>query len=150
MRIIRRPASFSAPVTQFEIKPPAEFGTHATLVGYDFSQDGAALKVNLTWKILQPLLPPHHIFVHLYDATGERIAQEDGEPRTTAGRAPTGSWLSGEYVTTRHTLTLPENAQAPFTLQTGLYLAATGQRLPVTVDGATSGDNLSIAIPTAP
>jgi hypothetical protein len=150
VRIIRRPAFFSAPAMQLEVKPPAEFGTHTTLVGYDLTHEGTTLHLNLTWKVLQPLLPPHQIFVHLYDADGELIAQEDGEPVTAAGRAPTGSWLSGEYVMTQHTLTLPTNAQAPFTLQTGLYLVSTGQRLPVTVDGTAIGDHLSIALPTTP
>lgn len=150
VQIIRRPATFTLPTTQFQITPPAEFGTHATLVGYDLRQEGATLQLSLTWQILQPLLPPHHIFIHLYDAVGNRIAQSDGDPMTAAGRAPSGSWLPGEYLTTQHTLTVPENTQAPFTAQMGLYNPATGQRLPVTINGASSGDSATISLPTAP
>src|SRR5690606_18762652 len=98
--------------------------------------------------VLQPLLPPHHVFVHLVDAQGNRVAQSDGEPMTQDGRAPTGSWLPDEYLITRHTLTLPLDAQSPFTIQTGLYLPASGARLPVTVDAQVTGDSITIFLPT--
>jgi hypothetical protein len=150
VRITRRPTSFTPPLTQSKITPPPLFGTHATLLGYSASVENTTLHLELTWQIAQSLLPPHAIFVHLIDATGERIAQSDGDPVTAEGRAPTGSWLSGEFLTTQHTLTLPSNAQPPFTLQTGLYLPTTGARLPVTVEGTTVGDSVTISLPIAP
>ncbi|MCC6454803.1 MAG: glycosyltransferase family 39 protein [Caldilineaceae bacterium] len=150
IKVIRRAASFTPPTGASPLIPPVQFGTHARLVGYSVIQNGTTLHLTLTWEILQPLLPPHHIFVHLFDASGQRIAQDDGDPMTLDGRAPTGSWLPGEYLSTQHILMLPENPQAPLTLMTGLYLPATGDRLPATADGAAIGDSATISIPTTP
>lgn len=150
VQVIRRPTTFTPPLTQSEITPSPLFGTHATLLGYSATIEGTTLHLELTWQIAQTLLPPHAIFVHLFDATGQRIAQSDGDPITAEGRAPTGSWLPSEYLTTQHSLTLPTHAQPPFTLQTGLYLPATGARLPVTVKGTTVGDSVTISLPIAP
>jgi hypothetical protein len=129
--------------------PPATFGTHALLIGYDIHQQGATLQLSLNWQVEQPLLPPHHIFAHLFDAQGERIAQSDGAPLTATGSAPTGSWLPQEFLTTLHSLT-PPSGSSPSTIQMGLYLPASGERLPVTIDGAITGDSVTITLPSAP
>ncbi len=155
VQILRRPATFIPPTAQTPVLPQPTFGSHAILIGYHVSQNGVSqvgpiLKLELIWQILQPLLPPHAIFVHLFDATGQRIAQTDGAPATATGRAPTGSWLPDEFLTTQHILTLPADAQQPFTIQTGLYLPSTGVRLPVTVDGTTVGDSITITVLNAP
>ncbi len=61
---------------------PVRFGTHADLIGYDLDEDGGALALTLHWKVQQPLLPPHHVFVHLDEASGITLAQDDGAPIT--------------------------------------------------------------------
>jgi hypothetical protein len=150
VQLRRRPASFTAPAIKFQVTPPATLGTHADLMGYDIFQQEGAIQLDLLWHVRQPLLPPHHIFVHLEDAAGDGIAQSDGEPVTASGRAPTGSWLPGEYLITHHTLTVPPNSRPPFTLHTGLYLPSTGARLPVTVEDTVTGDSVTISLPSAP
>ena len=145
--VIRRPTTDAPPIIDFEITPSPTFGTHATLIGYNITQTATDLDLALAWEIQQSLLPPHHIFVHLFDASGQQIAQTDGEPHTSTNRAPTGSWLPGEYLITRHHLSLPTDASPPFTIRIGLYLPETGARLPVTAAGATIGDNVEIALP---
>ena len=40
--------------------------------------------VRLYWEVLQPLLPPHHIFVHLDTPDGQTVAQQDGPPAAAA------------------------------------------------------------------
>ena len=146
--VVRRPTTDTPPVPQIEISPAPTVGTHATLIGYDIVQTPTALQLDLTWKVLQTLLPPHHIFVHLLDVSGQQIAQIDGEPHTIMERAPTGSWLPGEYLVTHHIVTIPADASAPFFLRIGLYLPDTGERLPVTISGATVGDNVEIGVPS--
>ena len=91
---------------QFTIEPPVQFGTHAQLIGYDLDMDSTDGKLYLTlhWQVNQTLLPPHHIFVHLDNEFGETVAQDDGPPVTANGRAPTGSWLPSEFVSTLHTV----------------------------------------------
>lgn len=143
VQIVRRPITYEIPTLQYQVAPTATFGTHANLIGYDLSQAGNTLELSLTWQVLQTLLPPHHIFVHLLDTEGQRIAQSDAEPMTAVGRAPTGSWNAGEIITTEQLLTLPPGLQStPITIQVGLYLPTSGVRLPVTVDGATIGDSV--------
>lgn len=145
--IVRRPTTNATPITDFEITPSPTFGTHATLIGHNVTQTATDLDLALAWEIEQSLLPPHHIFVHLFDASGQQIAQTDGEPHTSTNRAPTGSWLPGEYLITRHHLSVPPDASPPFTIRIGLYHPDTGARLPVTAAGATIGDSAEIALP---
>ena len=135
-----------------ELAPAPTLGTHARLRSYTLARDGDTLQLGLTWEVLQPLLPPHHIFVHadLEDAnTGitRTIAQADGPPFTPAGAAPTGSWLAGEYVTTLHTLTLPaaQAGEGPITLRVGLYEPQSLVRLPVSLNGEAVGDSIEIS-----
>lgn len=145
--ISRRPTTYARPTTQFQFIPSPTFGTHATLIGYHVAQTANTLQLDLSWEILQPLLPAHHIFVHLLDESGQQIAQTDGEPQTSTERAPTGSWLPGEFLVTHHSLQIPTDASPPFTIQVGLYLPATWERLPVTIAGAIVGDNAEIMLP---
>jgi hypothetical protein len=149
LQVVRRPASFIQPPFENAVAPVATFGTHARLIGYDIHQEDSSIQLALTWQVEQPLLPPHHIFAHLYDGQGERIAQSDGAPLTANGSAPTGSWLPQEYLTTVHSLT-PSSGTKPTTIQVGLYLPASGERLPVTIEGAITGDSVTIPLPAAP
>jgi hypothetical protein len=150
VEVVRRPTSFDPPISQSPIAPPVQFGTHAELIGYSFTQEGSTIYLALDWKLLHPLLPPHHIFAHLFDASGERIAQTDGVPTTADGRAPTGSWLPGEYLTTQQIFTLPSDIQGPITVQTGLYLPTTGERLLTTVEGTPIGNSVTLQLQIAP
>jgi hypothetical protein len=129
---------------------PVQFGTHAHLLGYALQRHDTTLTIKLYWQVLQPLLPPHHIFVHLDDAAGQTLAQSDDVPQTVDGPAPTGSWLPDEYLVTTHTVEIA--ALAPATLATrldlriGLYVPATGVRLPTTDAGAITGDHVTIPL----
>ncbi|MFN8469730.1 MAG: hypothetical protein U0X20_29510, partial [Caldilineaceae bacterium] len=148
--VIQRTASFTRPEPSHAFPQPPQLGTHARLIGYDLApaDDGHTL-VRLYWEVLQPILPPHHIFVHLDTADGQTIAQQDGptvaaappgDPR--AGAAPTGSWQPGEFLTTEHLL-----AAAPGPgdiVRVGLYDPETQIRLPVTISGQPAGDNIIV------
>ena len=96
--------------------------------------------MRLYWEVLQPLLPPHHIFVHLDTPDGQTVAQQDGPPAAAAppgdpraGPAPTGSWQPGEFLTTEHLLNATPGAGD--VIRVGLYDPETQVRLPVTVNG---------------
>jgi hypothetical protein len=142
----QRVAAFDRPAMQTTLPSPAQFGTHARLLGYDLATAGDGIaRLKLHWEITQPLLPPHHIFVHADDANGTTVAQQDGPPVTATGAAPSGSWQPGEFLTTEHTLRLPDGE--PVTGRVGLYDPRTGVRLPVTIDGAPAGDNVAIVVP---
>ncbi len=135
----RRAASFAPLEGAQPLEPAPRFGAHALLEGYTITRTGASLELALDWRVEQPLLPPHHIFVHADDPGGVTLAQSDGQPVTLTGPAPTGTWQPGEFLRTLHTLTLPADAP-PLTLRVGLYNPATQVRLPVTIADAPAGD----------
>jgi len=130
---------------------PRQFGTHAQLRGYDLSRGDGQLHLTLHWQVLQTLLPQHHIFVHLDQPDGGTLGQEDGPPLTDSGPAPSGSWLAGEYLSTQHTIRLPDMGSRELEdliLRVGLYRPEDNIRLPVTIDGQSGGDSVELA--TAP
>lgn len=144
--LYQRQATFTLPSLPTSLPQPAQFGAHVQLLGYDQQRQGDQLTVSLYWQVLQPLLPPHHIFVHLDDATGITLAQSDDAPQTAREAAPTGSWQPGEYLVTRHTLTIPPTAGATAILRVGLYVPQSGVRLPLTLADAPAGDALPLPL----
>lgn len=147
LRVERRSASMDPATAALPnpVEPPAQFGTHALLLGSEI-RPGAPLTVTLGWQVLATLLPPHHVFVHAVDAAGTVVAQSDGPPASGGVRAPTGTWLPGEYLRTDHTLAIPPGVSVA-ELRVGLYDPQTGVRLPVTVAGAPAGDYATLAVP---
>jgi hypothetical protein len=141
----QRRASFERPQPAHLLQEPVQFGTHVRLLGYDRSllTDGRT-QLRLYWEVLQPLLPPHHLFVHAYGTQGgpgdPPMAQQDGPPITLDGVAPSGSWQPGEFLVTEHELKLP--ADIPLTLRVGVYEPHTGVRLPLGSAGGAVGDSL--------
>lgn len=144
VEIVQRPASFTPQTPPIHLNPAPLLGSHASLVGYGVEEVGETIALTLYWEIKQPLLPPHHIFVHADDATGATLAQADGSPMTPTSEAPTGSWLPGEHLTTLHHLPRPG---ANWVLRVGLYEPQSGVRLPVTTGGAAQGDAVLLAPP---
>ena len=139
----QRAASFTRPTPAQPAAGAPQLGTHARLLGYDLVPGNGQTTVTLYWEVLQPLLPPHHIFVHLDAATdGQTQAQQDGPPVTASGPAPTGSWQPGEFLATQHVL--PATPGPGDVLRVGLYDPQTQVRLPVTVDGQAAGDSVAL------
>jgi len=61
------------------------------------------------------------------------------------GAYPTTRWRVGEVVVDTYDITLPEGVEiGDYEIEVGLYLAETGQRLGVVVDGETRGDALRL------
>ncbi len=150
LAVVRRMASFAATEPSHRLDAPVEFGAHALLIGYDLVVHRDRLDLALHWEVKQPLLPQHHIFVHVDDAAGARIAQQDGPPATAAGLAPTGSWLPGERLITHHTVdisAIAPGSRAGWTIRVGLYQPRNELRLPATVENAAIGDAAILALP---
>jgi len=144
VQLYQRTANFTPTPPPVALTQPAQFGAHVQLLGYDRQIQGNQLRLTLYWHVLQPLLPPHHIFVHLDNAAGVTLAQADDTPRTAIEPAPTGSWQPGEYLVTHHTLTVPADTDVTTALRLGLYVPQSGVRLPLTIAGAPSGDALTL------
>lgn len=81
--------------------------------------------VRFDWTALAAPPTDYTLFVHIYDAAGNRIAQQDAQPFD--GAYPTGLWEAGEFVREERALALPPEAHE---LRFGWYDAITGARLP--------------------
>jgi hypothetical protein len=87
---------------------------------------GATLTVSLTYETWQAGNPMGVGFVHLYDASGQRIAQDDHAP--LHGAYPTDMWAAGDCVIDQFTLQIPITATGTLSAVTGFYSPADGQR----------------------
>ncbi len=111
----------------------AELASLGRLVGYDLPAmevtPGGTLDLTLYWQAKESTGDRLSVFVHLLDAQGTIIGQSDGEPGN--GAYPTSSWVPGETLTDRRTLTVRADAPAgPAILVVGLYDPVTGKRVP--------------------
>ncbi len=136
----------------------ATFGEAIRLQGYSLRTDtlasGDILQLTLDWECLSAVSEPYKVFVHLVDARGNIVGQQDGEP--AGGSRPTPGWTAGETIADNHGLLVqPGSPPGPHTLRIGLYSAVDGQRLAVSTSGRPAGDVLvldSVAVlaPAAP
>lgn len=91
---------------------------------------GATTTITVNWRGGDPVTTDYIAFVHLRDATGNVVAQHDGQPRN--GSYPVSVWSPGEAIPDGHVITIPKEA-APdtYAIVVGLYDPHTGARLPV-------------------
>lgn len=81
---------------------------------------GHILALALWWGIETPMPPDTQRFLHLYNAAGERVVQQDISP--TLGRRPPATWQPGALILDRQALRLPSSLPpGSYTLQIGLY-----------------------------
>lgn len=88
------------------------------LTGYDLTPD----KLTLYWHALAETDKNYTRFVHILDADGNILAQNDSQP--VNGTYPTSLWLKGEYV--RDEIQIPTGGAK---IEVGWYIAETGERL---------------------
>jgi mannosyltransferase len=117
------------------------------LNGYTLVEAGGApgdvLPVTLFWEAQAPIAERYKITVQLLDGAGQLVAQHDTEPGD--GLRPTTTWEPGQGLADRCGVFLPLDLPAGrYFLIVGLYHIATGERLPVTLDGQPVGDHISL------
>ena len=74
--------------------------------------------ITLHWQVVDPLPGDYTTTVQLFDAAGNKLAQDDR--RAGGDYYPTTLWKPGEVILDRHTLALPDGAQAA-RLLVGMY-----------------------------
>jgi hypothetical protein len=105
------------------------------LTGYDREprspQPGEPLTISLYWQPLRPLAAEYHTFVHLLDASGNKVAQSDRQPGGIY--YPSTLWQPGEQVRDDHILDVPDTARpGVYRLLVGMYaLSASGAMEPL-------------------
>ncbi len=91
---------------------------------------GATVRLNVLWQCLRPFDRDYTVFVHVLDGEGRIWGQQDIQPR--GGEYPTTAWGLGEIVPDRYQFRIDVNGpRQGYRLEVGMYLADTGQRLPV-------------------
>jgi hypothetical protein len=122
--------SFDAP-TGMAQACQASLGDSVDLLGYDVEtvvKLGENVEVTLYWRARQEMETSYKVFVHLYDARGEILAQQDRVPGL--GARPTTAWQQGEVLADRYSLPVGlDSVPGPYQLAVGLYDPQTGGRL---------------------
>lgn len=120
--------------------------THATIEPPLASlQPGASVTVTLFWQALSPTALDYTLFLHVFDAGGNFVTQQD--TALYEQRFPTSTWYAGAKVVTTHTLQIPENAVAPYHIDIGWYLWPSLQPLSVMQEGKAIPENVIILKP---
>lgn len=112
-------------------------GDQISLNGYQVDGDarpGGQLDLTFVWRAGNQPQRIYSVFNHLLTPDGQPVAQADGWPQE--GVVLTTQWRPGEYIEDHHTLEIPADAPpGPYLLVMGLYDAASGDRLQVSVNG---------------
>jgi hypothetical protein len=125
-----RPPNISTSSPSPDHRVSLAFGEEIELIGYDLAErvaPGDRLRVALHWHALRPVPRDYKVFVHLFDVSGQLVAQDDSVPVNWS--YPTTSWQPGEYIRDEHVLLMdPSLARGDYALYVGLYDAVTGER----------------------
>jgi hypothetical protein len=87
---------------------------------------GSMVTVGITYETWRSSNPNGIGFVHIFDTTGKRIAQDDHAP--VGGAYPTDMWMPGECVRETYSLDIPATTTGKLTVLTGFYAATDGAR----------------------
>lgn len=109
-----------------------QIGDHIALLAIEQDNTPSGLTVRLYWQARthRPALDAT-LFVHVLDAGGAIVAQQDTRPH--GGAYPTFIWDAGEVVMTEHVLGVPP---PNYSLRLGMYTLPYMGNLPVMKDGA--------------
>jgi hypothetical protein len=132
IKIGRTPPGLTVEDAHPQVQLAQSFGhpPSLTLLGYDLNRQTEGLNLKLYWQTQAPLDKDYTTFVHLRNAQGETVLQQDQPP--LKGVYPTSLWSPGETVVDEITLSTPLNLpEGKYQIVVGLYDFMTGQRLPV-------------------
>lgn len=129
----------------------ARLGDAVGLIGYSLSGNftaGGTIHLDLYWRADRKVIDSYTVFTHLLgeafnpDTQGPVWGQHDGLPLD--GGLPTFQWPVGRVIRDRHTMSIdPDAPPGVYSLEVGMYLLETGQRLPVrTAGGELVGDRM--------
>ncbi|MGQ9501329.1 MAG: hypothetical protein ACUVSF_09435 [Anaerolineae bacterium] len=121
----------------------AVLGDTIHLLGYSDERGagltpGSPYTLTLFWRTDALQTVDYTVFVHLRDATGRTVAQQDGQPLD--GDYPTSRWRPSETVIDPRVVMLPSKLPAgEYAVWVGMYRLDTMERLPLRDD--ISGEN---------
>ncbi len=131
----------SLPVEEPEAPLNVQWSEPIELVGIDALretlQSGEELTVRLVWRAADDVRGDYTAFVHLVDAAGTTLAQQDQPPGGLF--YPTSGWQPDDLIETAFALSIPVNSTpGTYRLIAGLYDPNTGERLMIDGNGDVS------------
>jgi serine/threonine-protein kinase len=106
---------------------------------------GETVQLTLHWQALREMTEDYTVFVHLTQADGQLVSQQDIQP--LGGAKPTTSWTPGETVDDPYELAIPVGASpGTYWLKVGMYSQSTMERLPVVEPGRAQAEQDSILV----
>ncbi|MDM8531566.1 glycosyltransferase family 39 protein [Anaerolineales bacterium HSG25] len=118
----------------------AHIGDRIRLNGYEINQHGNEVSLALYWSNNELVKQDYTVFTQLLGPDYQVWAQWDNPPQD--GRYPTSQWQSQDQVVDRYTLQRAEGAPAGmYHVLVGMYDPATGERLPISMDGQAQTDH---------
>jgi hypothetical protein len=124
----------------------ARFGDVARLLGYRLAAQPDRFTLSLYWQAEKPDGVDYTVFVHLLNAAGQMVTGQDSQP--VGGRYPTGIWEPGEIVPDERSFATGDLPAGTYQLEVGMYVVATGERLPVTLPDGTLGPARRLVLTT--
>jgi hypothetical protein len=131
---------------EYAISRPVRFNlaNRIDLIGYDLDETEArpreVIHITLYWQARETMDRDYTVFTHIIDGEDYIWAQDDDQPLN--GNYPTSFWDPGEMVQDQYEMTLPaEIPMGEYEIEVGVYLASTGERLPVLDDAGEMQDN---------
>jgi 4-amino-4-deoxy-L-arabinose transferase-like glycosyltransferase len=124
----------------------ANLGDVVKLWGYDvdarIAEAGDTVHLVLYWEARQEVEQDYTVFTHLIDNAGWIWGQRDNQP--VNGFYPTSFWDEGDVIQDEYQITIDSDTPPGlYQIEVGMYLLATGQRVPVMEDnGLVSGDRV--------
>ncbi len=120
------PATPPPPATALHV----QFAGGIQLEGYDLQSRRDALTVTPHWYASEPVPRDYTVFVHIVDASGKVVAQNDSQP--LSGQFPTSLWREGDHIADAHAIALPPGLRAgEYRIAFGLYELQSLKRLDV-------------------
>jgi len=142
------PPTKAALVVDLHAQPIADdvvFADTFALVGYETGRSEQALILDLLWEARAEPLAGIKYFVHVTDADDVIVAQHDGDLGALPGHPP-AAWQADDLLRQRASIPLPDTVSPDLRVFVGLYRAADGQRLPLTVNAAPVPDGRYLLI----
>jgi 6-pyruvoyl-tetrahydropterin synthase related domain len=102
-------------------------GSAIRLNGYDLQIQPQQIAVRLYWQARAKIDQDYKVFVHISDAQGNVVAQQDSLP--DAGHYPTRIWDAGEQVLDAYQIPAAALPEGQYTIFVGMYSPETGERL---------------------
>jgi hypothetical protein len=150
---VEMPRRESPPISALDIDHRLEMdlGKKVRLLGYNIEsgfRPGDSIHLTLFWQALAEMDKDYTIFTHLTDMEGRIWGQKDNPP--VDGFYPTTGWEAGEIVRDQYDILISPDAPAgEYQIEVGMYLAETGERLPVSGEDGEPvvGDKVLLSLP---